>query len=160
MQLSGDELREFYTGGMLLCQQKYNTGVERIREVMLAGCQGQVCRTLTAADEGLLVGHRILICDRDAKWSTPVRERLREAGIRVVQTPFLAPNANACAERFVRSIKEWIRPLGSRKRHYGDDVGRHEPARVLVLVIVACRDRHLSPRGRPCLCGRRRPCRS
>jgi transposase InsO family protein len=38
-------------------------------------------------------------------WSAPVRARLNEAGIRVVQTPFQAPNANAHAERFVRSIK-------------------------------------------------------
>jgi putative transposase len=30
---------------------------------------------------------------------------LGEAGIRVVQTPYQAPNANAYAERFVRSIK-------------------------------------------------------
>ena len=48
----------------------------------------------------------VLICDRDAKWSAAVRDRLREAGIRVVQTPYQAPNANAHAERFVRSIKE------------------------------------------------------
>jgi len=65
----------------------------------------QVSRTLTAADDGVLVGHRVLICDRDAKWSTALRDRLDEAGIRVVQTPFQAPNANAYAERFVRSIK-------------------------------------------------------
>ena len=65
----------------------------------------QVARTLTAADGGALVGPRVLICDRDAKWNAPVRERLGEAGIRVVQTPFQAPNANAYAERFVRSIK-------------------------------------------------------
>jgi len=65
----------------------------------------QVGSTLTAADEGILVGHRVMICDRDAKWSAPVRERLGEAGIRVVQTPFRAPNANTYAERFVRSIK-------------------------------------------------------
>jgi putative transposase len=65
----------------------------------------QVGRTLTAADEGVLSGHRVLICDRDAKWSTSVRARLGKAGIRVVQTPFQAPNANAYAERFVRSIK-------------------------------------------------------
>jgi transposase InsO family protein len=57
----------------------------------------QVGRMLTAAGEGVL-GHRVLICDRDAKWSAPVRERLGEAGMRVVQTPFRAPNANACAE--------------------------------------------------------------
>jgi hypothetical protein len=41
-----------------------------------------------------------------------------EAGIRVVQTPFQAPNANAYAERFVRSIKhEWLNrviPFGER----------------------------------------------
>ena len=35
----------------------------------------QVGRTLTAADDGVLVGHRVLICDRDAKWSVPVRAR-------------------------------------------------------------------------------------
>jgi putative transposase len=66
----------------------------------------QVCRTLTAAGEALLNQHRVLICDRDTKWSAPVRARLGEAGIRVVQTPYQAPNANAYAERFVRSIKE------------------------------------------------------
>ena len=41
----------------------------------------QVARTLTAADEGPLMGHRVLICDRDTKWSAPVRARLGEAGI-------------------------------------------------------------------------------
>ena len=42
----------------------------------------------------------------------------QEAGIRVVQAPLRAPNANAYAERFVRSIKEEcldrIIPLGER----------------------------------------------
>ena len=66
----------------------------------------QVTRTLTAAEGGWLVNHRVLICDRDAKWSVPVRERLEAAGIRVAQTPFQATNANAYAERFVRSIKD------------------------------------------------------
>ena len=77
----------------------------------------QVGRTLTAADEGILVGSRVLICDRDAKWSAPVRARLGEAGIRVV-TPYQAPNANAYAERFVRSIKHEclnrVIPFGER----------------------------------------------
>ena len=62
-------------------------------------------RTLTAA-AGLLVQHRVLICDRDTKWSALVRAQLGEAGIRVVSTPYRAPNANAYAERFVRSIRE------------------------------------------------------
>ena len=67
---------------------------------------GQVARIVTAADDGLLVRHRVLICDRDRKWSRAVRRRFADAGIRVVLTPARAPDANAYAERFVRSIKE------------------------------------------------------
>jgi putative transposase len=63
----------------------------------------QVVRTLTMADASQC---RVLLCDRDAKWSAAVRERLEEAGIRVAQTPYEAPNANPYAERFVRSMKE------------------------------------------------------
>ena len=55
----------------------------------------QVGRTLTAADEGALVGHRVLICDRDRKRSLSVRQRLEESGVRVVQTPFQAPKASS-----------------------------------------------------------------
>lgn len=33
----------------------------------------QVVRAMTAADDGLLIQHRVLICDRDAKWTAPVR---------------------------------------------------------------------------------------
>ena len=65
----------------------------------------QVGRTLTAADDEESLHHRVLICDRDRKWSAPVRQLLADAGVRVVQTPFQAPNANAHAERFVHSIK-------------------------------------------------------
>jgi transposase InsO family protein len=75
----------------------------------------QVVRTLTMVDGRPC---RVLICDRDAKWSAAVRERLAEGGIRMVQTPYQAPNANAYAERFVRSLKEEcldrIIPLGKR----------------------------------------------
>jgi HTH-like domain len=42
--------------------------------------------------DGLLRGHRILICDRDRKWSTGVDRFLATAGVRVIRTPFLAPN--------------------------------------------------------------------
>ena len=54
----------------------------------------------------MLRGYRILVCDRDTKWSAAFRQTLADVGIRVVQTPFQAPNCNAHAERFVRSIKE------------------------------------------------------
>jgi len=77
----------------------------------------QVTRTLTATD-GLLSAHRVLICDRDHKWSRDVRQMLEDAGVHVAQTPFQAPNANAYAERFVRSIKheclDRLVPLGER----------------------------------------------
>ena len=39
----------------------------------------QVGRTLTAAEDGLLRDHRVLICDRDRKWSGEVRRLLNEA---------------------------------------------------------------------------------
>jgi transposase InsO family protein len=61
-------------------------------------------RHVTAAEDGVLIGHRALICDRDQKWSCAVRQHFGDAGIRVVLTPERAPNANAYAERFVRSI--------------------------------------------------------
>lgn len=78
----------------------------------------QITLALVFADDGALAHHRVLICDRDAKWSRAVRDQLTEAGLRVVRTPYRAPNANAHAERFVRSIKEEclnrIVPLGER----------------------------------------------
>ena len=66
----------------------------------------QVARAATDADDGCLHAARLLICDRDTKWSMAVRQTLAAAGIRVVQTPYAAPNCNAYAERFVRSVKE------------------------------------------------------
>ena len=78
----------------------------------------QMVRTLTMAEASAVNTPDILICDRDRKWSADVRRRLREAGIRVVLIPERAPNANAYAERFVRSIKkeclDRVIPLGER----------------------------------------------
>src|SRR5437868_3408051 len=78
----------------------------------------QVVRTLTMAETGVVSRRPVLICDRDRKWSHDVRRRLQDAGIRVVLIPERAPNANAYAERFVRSIKEEcldrIIPIGER----------------------------------------------
>jgi len=49
---------------------------------------------------------RFMIHDRDTKYSLRFRIVLEDAGIKPIKTPFQAPNANAFAERFVRSIKE------------------------------------------------------
>src|SRR5262245_22497965 len=66
----------------------------------------QAARRLTDAVGGFLLGYRALICDRDTKWTDGFRGVIEDAGVRIVQTPIQAPNANAYAERFVRSIRE------------------------------------------------------
>ena len=60
-----------------------------------------------AAERSLafLRGIRFLIADGDTKFSLRFRLVLDAAGTRLIRTPYLAPNANAFAERFVRSIK-------------------------------------------------------
>ena len=86
----------------------------RSRRVHVAGStptpdawfMAQAARRLTDAVDGFLVGHQILICDRDSKWTDGFRRILQGAGVRIVLTPVQAPNANAYAERFVRSIRE------------------------------------------------------
>jgi transposase InsO family protein len=71
-----------------------------------AAFMAQAARRLTDAVDGFLALHRVLICDRDAKWTDGFRALLEGAGVRIVRTPIQAPNANAYAERFVRSIRE------------------------------------------------------
>jgi putative transposase len=66
----------------------------------------QAARRLTDAVDGFLAGHRILICDRDTKWTDGFHRIVQGAGVRIVPTPVQAPKANAYAERFVRSIRE------------------------------------------------------
>jgi hypothetical protein len=66
----------------------------------------QAMRDRTNVIDGVLPDLRILICDRDRKWSRGVLAFLEDEGVRSIQTPFRAPNCNAYAERFVRSIKE------------------------------------------------------
>ena len=64
-----------------------------------------------------------------------MQARLPDVGIRVVQTPHRAPNANAYAERFVRSIKEEclnrLIPLGERhhRRAVAEFVGHYHRER-------------------------------
>ena len=71
-----------------------------------AAFMAQAARRLTDAVDGFLAGHRVLICDRDGKWTKGFRRIVEGAGVRIVLTPVQAPNANAYAERFVRSIRE------------------------------------------------------
>lgn len=53
-----------------------------------------------------LKGRRFLIYDGDSKFRYRFKIVMEVAGIDLIKTPFQAPNANAHAERFVRSFKE------------------------------------------------------
>ncbi len=53
-----------------------------------------------------LAGKRHLICGRDSKVTLRFRLVLEAMGVQVIQSPSRAPNCNAHAERFVRSIME------------------------------------------------------
>ncbi len=66
----------------------------------------QVARNLTDSVDGFLLPHRFLICDRDTKFTARFQAILKDSGVDPVITPYRAPNCNAFAERFVRSIKE------------------------------------------------------
>jgi transposase InsO family protein len=65
----------------------------------------QIARNLTDCEEGFLTGKRFLIIDRDAKFSPRFQSILGSSGVDTLLTVYQAPNMNAHAERFVRSIK-------------------------------------------------------
>ena len=66
----------------------------------------QVARNLTDVSDGFLLNSRYLIMDRDTKYTEEFRDNLDREGVKPVRCPVRAPNCNAFAERFVRSIKE------------------------------------------------------
>jgi transposase InsO family protein len=66
----------------------------------------QVARNMTDAEDGFLLEKLFLIMDRDTKYTEEFRGHLDREGIKPIQCPVRAPNCNAFAERFVRSIKE------------------------------------------------------
>src|SRR6266498_1425243 len=63
----------------------------------------QQARNLTVEER--LQDVRLLLHDRDAKFSGPFDEIVRGEGVRVIKTPVRAPQANAIAERWVRSVR-------------------------------------------------------
>jgi len=66
----------------------------------------QIARNLTDVSNGFLIDSRYLIMDRDTKYTEDFRGFLGREGVKPVRCPVRAPNCNAFAERFVRSIKD------------------------------------------------------
>jgi putative transposase len=92
---------------------------------------------------------RFLVHDRDRNFSHAFDEVFRTEGIKVIRTPVQAPNANAYAERWVRTLRadclDRILILGRRhlehvlrvyRRHYNE----HRPHRALQLLPPSGRD--------------------
>jgi putative transposase len=89
---------------------------------------------------GALEDVRFLIRDRDAKFVADFDEVFRTEGVEVIQTPFRSPQANAHAERFVRTARteclDWLLILGQRQldrvlRVYVDHYNTERPHRAL-----------------------------
>jgi transposase InsO family protein len=114
------------------------------RRVHFAGCTAnpsaawvvQQARNLSFT--GLLERTRFLIHDRDSKFTVCFDEVFRSEGIRVIRTPVQAPQANAFAERFVRTVRteclDWLLIIGRRHleqvlRTYTAHYNRERPHR-------------------------------
>ena len=89
---------------------------------------------------GALDDVRFLIRDRDTKFVAGFDEVFRTDGVKVIQTPFRSPQANAHAERFVRTARteclDWLLILGPRQldrvlRVYVDHYNTERPHRAL-----------------------------
>jgi len=65
----------------------------------------QIARNVTDWEDGVLTGKRFLIIDRDCIFSPRFKSIIEGSGIEILLTAYQAPNMNAYAERFIRSIK-------------------------------------------------------
>jgi putative transposase len=85
---------------------------------------------------------RFLIRDRDAKFCRGFDVVFRSEGAQVLVTPVQAPNANAYAERWIRTVRteclDWLLIMGPRHleralRVYVEHYNRHRTHRALQL---------------------------
>jgi hypothetical protein len=52
-----------------------------------------------------VVNVKFIVRDRDTKYVASFDEVFKSEGAQILRTPFWAPDANACAERFVRTVR-------------------------------------------------------
>ena len=95
---------------------------------------------LVLGDQGRQV--RFLLRDRDAKFTCSFDDVFRSEGAEVLRTPVQAPNANAYAERWIRSVRaeclDWLLIVGRGHleqvlRVYAAHYNTHRPHRALGL---------------------------
>jgi len=132
------------------------------RRVHLAGCMTnptggwvtQQARNLGFT--GVFERTRFLIHDRDSKFCAAFDEVFRSEGIKVIHTPIRAPQANAHAERFVRTVRaeclDWLLILGRRHlehvlRRYVTHYNAERPHRALALLSPVGTARRNQPSG-------------
>jgi transposase InsO family protein len=65
----------------------------------------QIARNLTDYEDSFLTGKRFCIIDRDSIFSPAFKSIVAGTGVEILLTAYQAPNMNAHAERFIRSIK-------------------------------------------------------
>jgi putative transposase len=120
------------------------------RRVWFAGCTAIATGAWIAQQARNLAlelaerGVRVLIRDRDSKYGGDFDEVFRSEGIGVIKTPQRSPQANALAERFVRTARteclDWL--LIPNRRHpehvlrvYADHYNDERPHRSLTLRV-------------------------
>src|SRR6266545_602275 len=132
------------------------------RQVRLAGVTDhpnrpwvvQRAREFSVKMEGAedATAHRFLVRDRDTKFTSVFDDVFAADGTQVITTPVQAPNANAFAERWVRTVRQecldWVliwgrchleRVLNEYMRHYNDErphrsLALRSPSRIAIRV--------------------------
>jgi transposase InsO family protein len=105
----------------------------------------EIARNLTDCEEGFLIGRRFLVIDRDAIFSSRFKLIIGDSGVEILLTAYQAPNMNAHAERFARSIKSecldqmiflgresLVRAIAEYAAHYHDERSHQGIGNVLI----------------------------
>jgi putative transposase len=140
---------DFFTVESVLLRRYLRPVLHRARKPpRLAGCSTNPTGawvTQQARNLGLVLvddGVRFLIRDRASKYTGALDEVFRSGGIRVVNTPVRAPQANAIAERLVRTVRaeslDWLliisrRPFERVLRIFVEHYNTQRPHRALKL---------------------------
>ncbi|RLE20370.1 MAG: hypothetical protein DRJ50_10835 [Actinobacteria bacterium] len=82
----------------------------------------QIGRNVTDPVDGYLADKRLLILDRDAKFTSAFRDLLSDSGVEVVRLPPRSPNLNAYAERNHQGLDNRLIDPGGRPRSDFDPI--------------------------------------